>query len=155
MYLHCSSIHLYSPYFSSHFTSKAPSWVSVRAWCKWVSCPCCYFRRQAKHTACIDNHGIRPPTPEQYLTPLQQKEVCIRHLRARLRDNVERLQHRWGSLERGSISMCDPKTFLYYHEVFFQICRYKSVLQKCDWNTLFAFIHHWTRLETKLLLKSN
>ncbi|XP_076597152.1 syntaphilin [Chaetodon auriga] len=51
-------------------------------------------RRQAKHTACSDNHGIRPPTPEQYLTPLQQKEVCIRHLRARLRDNVERLQHR-------------------------------------------------------------
>ncbi|XP_068453763.1 syntaphilin [Clinocottus analis] len=51
-------------------------------------------RRQAKHTACSDNHGIRPPTPEQYLTPLQQKEVCIRHLRSRLRDNVERLQHR-------------------------------------------------------------
>uniref|UniRef100_A0A3Q2R4G7 Syntaphilin a n=1 Tax=Fundulus heteroclitus TaxID=8078 RepID=A0A3Q2R4G7_FUNHE len=35
-----------------------------------------------------------PPAPEQYLTPLQQKEVCIRHLRARLRENVERLQHR-------------------------------------------------------------
>ncbi|KAG7520115.1 hypothetical protein JOB18_023472 [Solea senegalensis] len=51
-------------------------------------------RRQAKHTACSDNHGIRPPTPDQYLTPLQQKEVCIRHLRARLRENVERLQHR-------------------------------------------------------------
>ncbi|XP_072222971.1 syntaphilin [Leuresthes tenuis] len=51
-------------------------------------------RRQAKHTACGDNHGIRPPTPDQYLTPLQQKEVCIRHLRARLRENVERLQHR-------------------------------------------------------------
>nr|XP_057906985.1 syntaphilin [Doryrhamphus excisus]XP_057906986.1 syntaphilin [Doryrhamphus excisus] len=51
-------------------------------------------RRQAKHTVCSDNHGIRPPTPEQYLTPLQQKEVCIRHLRARLRENVERLQHR-------------------------------------------------------------
>uniref|UniRef100_A0A665T8S2 Syntaphilin a n=1 Tax=Echeneis naucrates TaxID=173247 RepID=A0A665T8S2_ECHNA len=50
--------------------------------------------RQAKHAACTDNHGIRPPTPEQYLTPLQQKEVCIRHLRARLRENVERLQHR-------------------------------------------------------------
>ncbi|XP_061839471.1 syntaphilin isoform X1 [Nerophis lumbriciformis] len=51
-------------------------------------------RRQAKHLVCSDNHGIRPPTPEQYLTPLQQKEVCIRHLRARLRENVERLQHR-------------------------------------------------------------
>ncbi|XP_077425810.1 syntaphilin [Vanacampus margaritifer] len=51
-------------------------------------------RRQAKHAVCSDNHGIKPPAPEQYLTPLQQKEVCIRHLRARLRDNVERLQHR-------------------------------------------------------------
>ncbi|XP_038165317.1 syntaphilin [Cyprinodon tularosa] len=51
-------------------------------------------RRQTKHTACFNNHGIKPPTPEQYLTPLQQKEVCIRHLRARLRENVERLQHR-------------------------------------------------------------
>lgn len=51
-------------------------------------------RRQAKYGPCNDNHGIRPPTPEQYLTPLQQKEVCIRHLRARLRENVERLQHR-------------------------------------------------------------
>ncbi|XP_061591241.1 syntaphilin [Cololabis saira] len=51
-------------------------------------------RFQLKHTACSDNHGIRPPTPEQYLTPLQQKEVSIRHLRARLRENVERLQHR-------------------------------------------------------------
>uniref|UniRef100_A0AAQ4S5P8 Syntaphilin a n=1 Tax=Gasterosteus aculeatus aculeatus TaxID=481459 RepID=A0AAQ4S5P8_GASAC len=53
-----------------------------------------FLRRQAKHAGCSDNHGIRTPTPEQYLTPLQQKEVCIRHLRARLRDNVERLQHR-------------------------------------------------------------
>ncbi|KAG5282266.1 hypothetical protein AALO_G00054100 [Alosa alosa] len=51
-------------------------------------------RRQVKHSTCIDNHGIRPPAPEQYLTPLQQKEVCIRHLRARLRENVERLQDR-------------------------------------------------------------
>ncbi|XP_063065513.1 syntaphilin [Engraulis encrasicolus] len=51
-------------------------------------------RRQVKHSTCSDNHGIRPPAPEQYLTPLQQKEVCIRHLRARLRENVERLQDR-------------------------------------------------------------
>ncbi|KAG7281067.1 hypothetical protein CRUP_027604 [Coryphaenoides rupestris] len=51
-------------------------------------------RRQAKQSGCSDNHGIRLPSPEQYLTPLQQKEVCIRHLRARLRDNMERLQHR-------------------------------------------------------------
>ncbi|MCJ8735301.1 hypothetical protein PDJAM_G00245250 [Pangasius djambal] len=51
-------------------------------------------RRQAKYGGCSENHGIRPPAPEQYLTPLQQKEVCIRHLRARLKENVERLQDR-------------------------------------------------------------
>ncbi|XP_077192108.1 syntaphilin isoform X2 [Paroedura picta] len=51
-------------------------------------------RRPVKYLLCSDNHGIKPPTPEQYLTPLQQKEVCIRHLRARLKDSQERLQDR-------------------------------------------------------------
>ncbi|XP_029105733.1 syntaphilin isoform X4 [Scleropages formosus] len=51
-------------------------------------------RRQVKYASCTDNHGIRPPPPEQYLTPLQQKEVCIRHLRARLKDTIDRLQDR-------------------------------------------------------------
>uniref|UniRef100_G3NKH6 Syntaphilin b n=1 Tax=Gasterosteus aculeatus TaxID=69293 RepID=G3NKH6_GASAC len=44
--------------------------------------------------SCTDNHGIRPPPPEQYLTPLQQKEVCIRHLRARLKETINTLQDR-------------------------------------------------------------
>ncbi|XP_043102538.1 syntaphilin isoform X2 [Puntigrus tetrazona] len=56
-------------------------------------------RRQAKYATCSENHGIRPPAPEQYLTPLQQKEVCIRHLRARLKENVERLQDRDSEIE--------------------------------------------------------
>lgn len=53
-----------------------------------------HIRRHMKYTACNDNHGIRPPPPEQYLTPLQQKEVCIRHLRARLKETIDRLQDR-------------------------------------------------------------
>lgn len=52
------------------------------------------YRRSMKYTLCSDNHGIKPPTPEQYLTPLQQKEVCIRHLKARLKDTQDRLQDR-------------------------------------------------------------
>ncbi|XP_016362286.1 syntaphilin-like [Sinocyclocheilus anshuiensis] len=56
-------------------------------------------RRQAKYATCSENHGIRPPAPEQYLTPLQQKEVCIRHLQARLKENVERLQDRDSEIE--------------------------------------------------------
>lgn len=51
-------------------------------------------RQHQRYTTCTDNHGIRPPPPEQYLTPLQQKEVCIRHLRARLKDTVNTLQDR-------------------------------------------------------------
>ncbi|XP_061075986.1 syntaphilin-like [Conger conger] len=56
-------------------------------------------RRTVKYTSCNDNHGIRPPPPEQYLTPLQQKEVCIRHLRARLKENMETLQDRDSEIE--------------------------------------------------------
>ncbi|XP_058989675.1 syntaphilin isoform X2 [Mustela nigripes] len=51
-------------------------------------------RRSMKYMLCSDNHGVKPPTPEQYLTPLQQKEVCIRHLKARLKDTQDRLQDR-------------------------------------------------------------
>ncbi|XP_029468633.1 syntaphilin [Rhinatrema bivittatum] len=51
-------------------------------------------RRPMKYTLCSDNHGINPPTPEQYLTPLQQKEVCIRHLKARLKEAMDHLQDR-------------------------------------------------------------
>ncbi|XP_069727640.1 syntaphilin isoform X2 [Phaenicophaeus curvirostris] len=56
-------------------------------------------RRASKYNLCSDNHGIKPPTPEQYLTPLQQKEVCIRHLKARLKDTQERLQDRDAEIE--------------------------------------------------------
>ncbi|KAE8574284.1 hypothetical protein XENTR_v10003361 [Xenopus tropicalis] len=51
-------------------------------------------RRPTKYSLCSENHGIKPPTPEQYLTPLQQKEVCIRHLRARLKDMQDALHER-------------------------------------------------------------
>ncbi|KAF7655782.1 hypothetical protein LDENG_00050990 [Lucifuga dentata] len=71
--------------------------------------------RHQKYPSCTDNHGIRPPPPEQYLTPLQQKEVCIRirppppeqyltplqqkevcirHLRARLKETISTLHVR-------------------------------------------------------------
>ncbi|XP_078072583.1 syntabulin isoform X6 [Mustelus asterias] len=54
-------------------------------------------RRSGKYTSCSDNHGIKPPNPEQYLTPLQQKEVTIRHLRTKLKDSESSLQERWES----------------------------------------------------------
>ncbi|CDQ60045.1 unnamed protein product [Oncorhynchus mykiss] len=63
-------------------------------------------KHQVKHATCSDNHGIWPPTPEQYLTPLQQKEVCIRHLRARLRENVQRLQHRDSEIAEMKTQLC-------------------------------------------------
>ncbi|RVE70216.1 hypothetical protein OJAV_G00062700 [Oryzias javanicus] len=54
---------------------------------------CSPTKGRQKYT-CSDNHGIRPPPPEQYLTPLQQKEVCIRHLRAKLKETIHTLQDR-------------------------------------------------------------
>ncbi|XP_061805684.2 syntabulin isoform X1 [Nerophis lumbriciformis] len=43
---------------------------------------------------CGDNHGIRPPNPEQYLTPLQRKEVSIRHLKTKLLESENRMHDR-------------------------------------------------------------
>ncbi|XP_063736431.1 syntabulin isoform X2 [Eleginops maclovinus] len=44
--------------------------------------------------SCGDNHGIKPPNPEQYLTPLQQKEVAIRHLKTKLLESENRVRDR-------------------------------------------------------------
>ncbi|XP_052056982.1 syntabulin-like [Apodemus sylvaticus] len=41
--------------------------------------------------SCGENHGVKPPNPEQYLTPLQQKEVTVRHLRTKLKESERRL----------------------------------------------------------------
>ncbi|CAL8366751.1 unnamed protein product [Lota lota] len=73
--------------------------------CKGSDCSPTKGRHQ-KYTSCTDNHGIRPPLPEQYLTPLQQKEVCIRHLRARLKETIDRLQDRDTEIDelRGQLS---------------------------------------------------
>ncbi|KAF3840146.1 hypothetical protein F7725_018863 [Dissostichus mawsoni] len=47
-----------------------------------------------RYHSCGDNHGIKPPNPEQYLTPLQQKEVAIRHLKTRLVESETRIRDR-------------------------------------------------------------
>ncbi|XP_034467268.1 syntabulin isoform X1 [Hippoglossus hippoglossus] len=49
--------------------------------------------------SCGDNHGIRPPNPEQYLTPLQQKEVSIRHLKTNLMESENRVHDRETEIE--------------------------------------------------------
>ncbi|KAG8441687.1 hypothetical protein GDO86_010754 [Hymenochirus boettgeri] len=51
-------------------------------------------RRTTRYASCGDNHGIKPPSPEQYLTPLQQKEVSIRHLKAKLKESKSTLEER-------------------------------------------------------------
>ncbi|XP_034447193.1 syntaphilin isoform X2 [Hippoglossus hippoglossus] len=76
------------PYGNASFSSSSTS-----GSCKGSDCSPTKGRHQ-KYTSCTDNHGIRPPPPEQYLTPLQQKEVCIRHLRSRLKETMTTLQDR-------------------------------------------------------------
>ncbi|XP_055019778.1 syntabulin isoform X1 [Boleophthalmus pectinirostris] len=59
-----------------------------------------------RYHSCGDNHGVRPPNPEQYLTPLQQKEVAIRHLRTKLLESENRVQDRENEIEelKGQLS---------------------------------------------------
>ncbi|XP_078542998.1 syntabulin-like isoform X2 [Lissotriton helveticus] len=57
------------------------------------------LRRTARYNSCGDNHGIKPPNPEQYLTPLQQKEVAIRHLKTKLKESESRLHERETEIE--------------------------------------------------------
>ncbi|XP_055359208.1 syntabulin isoform X2 [Betta splendens] len=52
-----------------------------------------------RYHSCGENHGIRPPNPEQYLTPLQQKEVAIRHLRTKLLESENRVRDRETEVE--------------------------------------------------------
>ncbi|XP_051573955.1 syntabulin-like isoform X2 [Myxocyprinus asiaticus] len=52
-----------------------------------------------RYHSCGDYHGIKPPNPEQYLTPLQQKEVAIRHLKTKLRDSENTVSDREAEIE--------------------------------------------------------
>uniref|UniRef100_A0A673L7E2 Syntabulin-like n=1 Tax=Sinocyclocheilus rhinocerous TaxID=307959 RepID=A0A673L7E2_9TELE len=52
-----------------------------------------------RYHSCGDHHGIKPPNPEQYLTPLQQKEVAIRHLKTKLRDSQNTVCDREAEIE--------------------------------------------------------
>ncbi|XP_066572047.1 syntabulin isoform X2 [Amia ocellicauda] len=63
--------------------------------------PTISFRRTStgRYNSCGDNHGIKPPNPEQYLTPLQQKEVAIRHLKTKLKNSESRLHERETEIE--------------------------------------------------------
>ncbi|XP_056378593.1 syntabulin isoform X5 [Hyla sarda] len=56
-------------------------------------------KRTMRYASCGDNHGIKPPSPEQYLTPLQQKEVSIRHLKAKLKESQSTLEDRESEIE--------------------------------------------------------
>uniref|UniRef100_A0A8D0NBF0 Syntabulin n=1 Tax=Sus scrofa TaxID=9823 RepID=A0A8D0NBF0_PIG len=52
------------------------------------------LRRSGRYMSCGENHGVKPPNPEQYLTPLQQKEVTVRHLKTKLKESERRLHER-------------------------------------------------------------
>ncbi|KAM9198151.1 syntabulin isoform 4-T4 [Dugong dugon] len=51
-------------------------------------------KRSGRYMSCGENHGVKAPNPEQYLTPLQQKEVTVRHLKTRLKESERRLHER-------------------------------------------------------------
>ncbi|KYO29305.1 syntabulin [Alligator mississippiensis] len=57
------------------------------------------MRRSPRYTSCGENHGVKAPNPEQYLTPLQQKEVTVRHLKTKLKESESKLQERETEIE--------------------------------------------------------
>ncbi|NXE81859.1 SYBU protein, partial [Cochlearius cochlearius] len=56
-------------------------------------------RRSGRYSSCGDNHSIKPQNPEQYLTPLQQKEVTVRHLKTKLKESESKLKERETEIE--------------------------------------------------------
>ncbi|NXI92957.1 SYBU protein, partial [Psophia crepitans] len=55
--------------------------------------------RSGRYLSCGDNHSIKPQNPEQYLTPLQQKEVTVRHLKTKLKESESKLKERETEIE--------------------------------------------------------
>ncbi|KAF1486873.1 Syntabulin, partial [Megadyptes antipodes antipodes] len=51
-------------------------------------------RRSGRYNSCSDNQSIKLQNPEQYLTPLQQKEVRIRHLKTKLKESESKVKAR-------------------------------------------------------------
>ncbi|NWS41854.1 SYBU protein, partial [Probosciger aterrimus] len=56
-------------------------------------------RRSGRYNNSCDNHNIKPQNPEQYLTPLQQKEVTVRHLKTKLKESESKLKEREAEIE--------------------------------------------------------
>ncbi|XP_063279877.1 syntabulin isoform X1 [Prinia subflava] len=57
------------------------------------------MRRSGRYNSCSDNHTVKPQNPEQYLTPLQQKEVAVRHLKTKLKESESKLKERETEIE--------------------------------------------------------
>ncbi|KAM6087240.1 syntabulin isoform 2-T2 [Chlamydotis macqueenii] len=56
-------------------------------------------KRSGRYNSCGDNHSIKQQIPEQYLTPLQQKEVTVRHLKTKLKESESKLKERETEIE--------------------------------------------------------
>ncbi|NXM72730.1 SYBU protein, partial [Serilophus lunatus] len=57
------------------------------------------MRQVWRYNSCGENHSIKPQNPEQYLTPLQQKEVTVRHLKTKLKESESKLKERETEIE--------------------------------------------------------
>ncbi|XP_021242751.1 syntabulin isoform X4 [Numida meleagris] len=57
------------------------------------------MRRSGRYLTCGDHHSVKPQNPEQYLTPLQQKEVTVRHLKTKLKESQSKLKERETEIE--------------------------------------------------------
>ncbi|KAJ8353971.1 hypothetical protein SKAU_G00215380 [Synaphobranchus kaupii] len=86
---------LYGQYHSPPHTPRSSNSSSSNS----GSSPTARRSSTGRYHSCGDNHGIKAPNPEQYLTPLQQKEVTIRHLKSELKESESRVCQRESEVE--------------------------------------------------------
>lgn len=66
----------------------------MMVWCFFL------FRRSGGYCSFGDNYSVKPQNPEQHLTPLQQKEVLIQHLKRKLKESESKRKERCISLQK-------------------------------------------------------
>ncbi|NXY89309.1 SYBU protein, partial [Alcedo cyanopectus] len=84
---------------SSNSGSYKGSDSSSECWFMMVWFPS-FFRRPGRFSSCSDSHSVKPQNPEQYLTPLQQKEVTVRHLKTKLKESESKLKEREAEISK-------------------------------------------------------
>uniref|UniRef100_A0A8C0EXB8 Uncharacterized protein n=1 Tax=Bubo bubo TaxID=30461 RepID=A0A8C0EXB8_BUBBB len=62
-----------------------------------------------RYISCGGHHSIMSANHKQYLSPLQQKEVTVQHLKAKLKESESKLRERYISLQKSELERVIPE----------------------------------------------